>query len=105
MKYHTYNTFAQKGRESQEEEQLLLEDTKTELESRLVVYNDDVNTFDWVIESFMKVCRHTLAQAEQLSYMVHFNGKATVKTGDRQELLPQKEALQERGISATIEQE
>ncbi len=105
MKYQTTYPLAEKGRSRQEEEQILLEETSTELAARLVVYNDDVNTFDWVIESFIKVCRHNLVQAEQLSYMIHFNGKATVKTGDKQELLPIKEALQERGLSAVIEQD
>ena len=85
-------------------EESVLELTTTQAAARLVVYNDDVNTFDWVIESFIKVCKHTTIQAEQLSYIVHFNGKATVKSGDKDELIPQKDALLERGISATIEQ-
>ena len=84
-------------------EELLLADPITESQSRLVVFNDEVNTFDWVIECFVEVCGHTVAQAEQLSYIIHFKGKATVKTGDKKELGPFKEALLERGLSAVIE--
>lgn len=88
----------------QQSEESVLELETTQKAARLVVYNDDVNTFDWVIESFVKVCDHSLIQAEQLSYMVHFNGKATVKSGEKSILLPKKDALLERGISATIEE-
>ena len=72
--------------------------------AKLIVYNDDINTFDWVIESFIKICRHSLAQAEQLSYIIHFKGKATVKTGSRYELRPLKNALIDRGLSAVLEE-
>jgi ATP-dependent Clp protease adaptor protein ClpS len=87
----------------QEEENVAVEE-RVEEQPKIVVYNDDVNTFDWVIECFVKVCQHNTAQAEQLSYIIHFNGKATVKTGSMRELTPVKEALQERGLSAVIEQ-
>ena len=69
----------------------------------LIVFNDDVNDFGWVIESFMSVLRHTFDQAEQLSIIIHYKGKATVKTGPRGELLPLCEALLDRGLSAEIE--
>jgi ATP-dependent Clp protease adaptor protein ClpS len=69
----------------------------------LVVYNDDVNSFDWVIESFIEVLRHTFEQAEQLSLLIHLKGKATVKTAPMRVLKPQKNALVERGLSAVIE--
>lgn len=71
--------------------------------SQLVVHNDDFNTFDWVIESLMEICNHTFEQAEQLSLIIHFKGKATVKTADLEQLLPMKDALTDRGISAVIE--
>ena len=71
--------------------------------SQLIVYNDDVNTFDWVIDSFMEICSHSYVQAEQLSLLVHFKGKATVKTADPDVLSPMKDALIDRGISAVIE--
>lgn len=73
--------------------------------ARLIVYNDDVNTFDWVIQSLMEICRHTSVQAEQLSYIIHFKGKATVKTDELRVLKPMREALVDRGISAVIEEE
>ena len=71
--------------------------------AELIVYNDDFNTFDWVIQSFMDVCSHTFEQSEQLSLLVHYKGKATVKTGVLDELKPLKDALVDRGLSAVIE--
>ena len=71
--------------------------------SQLLVYNDDFNTFDWVIQCFMEVCNHTFEQSEQLSLIVHYKGKAIVKTADFDTLKPMKDALVERGLSAVIE--
>lgn len=85
----------------QEEDVALLDDL--DQAHRLIVYNDDVNTFEWVIESFVEVCRHNLAQAEQLSYIIHFKGKATVKTDSEKVLRPMRDALVDRGLSAVIE--
>jgi ATP-dependent Clp protease adaptor protein ClpS len=88
----------------QEEEDVLLAEATTSTETaQLIVYNDDHNTFDWVIQCFMEVCNHSFIQAEQLSLFVHFKGKATVKTGSMEELKPMKDALVDRGLSAVIE--
>jgi ATP-dependent Clp protease adaptor protein ClpS len=89
----------------EELEELLLEDelTDTEDPAYLVVYNDDHNTFDWVILCFMEVLGHTSEQSEQLAFIIHFKGKATVKTASFSELRPLKDALTERGLSAVIE--
>lgn len=86
-------------------EELILEDLLIDQGeiAQLIVYNDDVNTFDWVIQCFMEVCKHSSAQAEQLSLIVHFKGKAIVKTDVMEVLKPMKEALCERGLSAVIE--
>ncbi|HCK21222.1 MAG TPA: Clp protease ClpS [Bacteroidetes bacterium] len=70
---------------------------------QLVVHNDEVNTFDWVIESLMDICRHTLEQAEQCALIIHFKGKYAVKNGNDEMLRPMREALVDRGINATIE--
>jgi len=70
--------------------------------SQLIVYNDDVNTFDWVIQCLMEVCGHTFEQAEQLSIIIHFKGKAIVKTGGAESLKPMKEELIVRGLSAAV---
>lgn len=72
-------------------------------ESKLVVYNDDYNSFEWVIESFMTVLRVSSVTAEQLSYIIHYKGKCTVKTGSREKLKVLKDGLIDRGLSATIE--
>ena len=71
--------------------------------AELVVYNDDFNTFDWVIDCFVEVLDHSMEQAEQLSLIIHFKGKATVKTAPQTVLKPFKDALIERGLSAVIE--
>ena len=72
-------------------------------DAELIVYNDDVNTFDWVIQCFVEVLHHSSQQAEQLSLIVHFKGKATVKTASFEVLKPLKDALVDRGLSAVIE--
>ncbi len=69
----------------------------------LIVWNDNVNTFDWVIETLVEVCGHSHEQAEQCSYFIHFRGKYAVKQGTYEELKPQCDAITERGIGATIE--
>ena len=85
------------------EDTLLMEEISTGKTAELIVYNDDYNTFDWVIQSLMEVCNHTYEQSEQLSLIVHFIGKATVKTGVFVDLRPLKDALVDRGLSAVIE--
>ena len=69
----------------------------------LIVYNDDVNSFDHVIESLIKVCKHDNLQAEQCTWMVHYKGKCQVKRGEYSELEPQCTALLDLGITAEIE--
>lgn len=85
-----------------DEEILLLE--KQSNPWQLIVWNDDVNTFDWVIESLVAVCRHTYEQAEQCALFIHFRGKYAVKHGELDELRPMCEALLNRSITATIEE-
>ena len=85
------------------EELLVIEKETTGDVAELVVYNDDVNTFDWVIKCFMEILKHTETQAEQCSMMIHFNGRATVKTAPKNILQPMKEGLTDRGLSAVIE--
>jgi ATP-dependent Clp protease adaptor protein ClpS len=69
----------------------------------LILFNDDVNTFDFVIETLMDVCGHDAVQAEQCATLVHYKGKCGVKRGSFDELKPKCEALLEKGLSATIE--
>lgn len=76
---------------------------KEENQNTLVLYNDDVNTFDFVTESLIKVCRHDTIQAEQCTYLVHYAGRCVVKNGSFEKLRPLCEALLERGLSAVIE--
>jgi ATP-dependent Clp protease adaptor protein ClpS len=77
-------------------------ETKDKKLSEIVLYNDDVNTFDHVIETLMYACEHTPEQAEQCSLLVHYKGKCTVKTGAYNDLKPRCSKLLEAGLSAEI---
>ncbi|GGX29186.1 ATP-dependent Clp protease adaptor ClpS [Aquimarina muelleri] len=70
--------------------------------NEIVLYNDDVNTFDHVIETLIYSCDHTALQAEQCAMLVHYKGKCTVKTGVYKELVPRCSKLLEAGLSAEI---
>ena len=87
------------------EEEIDLEEELSSIgfDAYLIVYNDDVNSFDWVIDSFEDVLQHTKDQAEQLAVIIHHKGKATVKTAPYAVLKPKQEALCDRGLSAVIE--
>ncbi|MDX1365348.1 ATP-dependent Clp protease adaptor ClpS [Arenibacter latericius] len=82
-------------------EELLLEE-ETANQNEIVLFNDDVNTFDHVIDTLMDVCDHTPEQAEQCALIVHFNGKCTVKTGAYKDLEPRCTLLLQAGLSAEI---
>lgn len=81
--------------------EVLEETVETEVR-KLVVFNDEVNTFDWVIDTLMKVCAHTPEQAEQCTLIIHFKGKCSVKEGEFDSLLPMRNEICHRGISAEI---
>ncbi|MEC4114291.1 ATP-dependent Clp protease adaptor ClpS [Myroides pelagicus] len=70
--------------------------------SELVLHNDDVNTFDYVIETLIRVCNHTSLQAEQCAMLVHYKGKCTVKSGEFEKLKNQCLQLLDAGLSAEI---
>ncbi|AYO57633.1 Clp protease ClpS [Chryseobacterium sp. 6424] len=86
-------------REYEEEIALLNEEDEV---YKLVLWNDDVNTFDFVIESLIEVCGHTLEQAEQCTILVHYKGKCTVKTGSLDLLKPMHEKLIARSLTSEI---
>jgi len=77
--------------------------TAAEETCTLIVWNDEVNTFEWVIETLMTICGHSQEQAEQCSMIIHTKGKYAVKEGSYDILKPQCDAITERGINATIE--
>ena len=68
----------------------------------LIIYNDDVNSFDHVITSLIKVCKHEPVQAEQCTYLIHYKGKCQVKHVDWETLEPMCTALLNRGLTAEI---
>ncbi|MDR2010847.1 MAG: ATP-dependent Clp protease adaptor ClpS [Bacteroidales bacterium] len=70
---------------------------------KLVLYNDDVNTFDYVIECLVEICGHELVQAEQCAFITHYKGKCDVKSGDYRSMKRLKEHLVDRGLRVTID--
>ncbi|GAA4166333.1 hypothetical protein GCM10022217_39930 [Chryseobacterium ginsenosidimutans] len=83
-----------------EEEVLVLDDTDEIY--KLVLHNDDIHTFDYVIDSLIEICKHTLEQAEQCTMLVHYKGKCTVKTGSIDILKPMHEKLISRQLTSEI---
>lgn len=77
--------------------------TTTEEYCHLIVWNDEVNSFEWVIETLIEVCGHSSEQAEQCSMIIHTKGKYAVKEGSYEILKPLCDAITERGIGATVE--
>ena len=63
------------------------------LNKELILFNDDVHTFDFVIEALVKVCKHTEEQAEQSAYIVHFNGQCSVKNGPLHKLTTHERSI------------
>jgi len=88
------------SKEKVSEEVLLKEQQVTVNE--IVLFNDDVNTFEHVIDTLVDVCEHTPEQAEQCSLIVHYNGKCTVKTGEYNDLKPRCTRLLQAGLNAEI---
>ena len=85
-----------------EKETELLEVIEQKDLNDLVVYNDDVNTFEHVINTLIKVCKHSIEQAEQCTWIIHYKGKCAVKKGEFETLKPMKDAICEAGIDAKI---
>lgn len=76
---------------------------ESDFENKLVVYNDDVNSFDFVISCLVEICGHTLEQAEQCTMLIHYKGKCRVKTGSLEVLKPMHEKLLSRSLTSEIE--
>jgi ATP-dependent Clp protease adaptor protein ClpS len=68
----------------------------------LILFNDDVNTFDFVIDTLIELCNHDPISAEQCALIVHFKGKCSVKSGDLYELKPIGEEMSFRGLTVSI---
>ena len=89
------------GTKKKTSEEVLLEEEAIN-QNEIVLHNDDVNTFDHVIDSLIHACDHTPEQAEQCSIIVHYKGKCTVKTGAYDDLEPRCTLLLNAGLSAEI---
>lgn len=78
--------------------------TDEEAGCQLIVWNDDVNTFEWVIETLIEICGHSAEQAEQCAMLIHTKGKYAVKNGTYEILKPMCDSITDRGIGATVEE-
>jgi len=87
-------------KEQQESSQDTLE--AAEKESELIVFNDEVNTFDHVINTLIRVCKHSNEQAQQCTLIIHFKGKCSVKTGPIEKLKSACQGILDAGIQAEI---
>ena len=87
-----------------EVEESVITDNGTDNISELIVFNDDYNTFDWVIAALVEICEMAEMQAEQCSLIIHYKGKCAVLEGDYKSLKPKCNAITDRGIQASIEQ-
>jgi ATP-dependent Clp protease adaptor protein ClpS len=83
----------------------VLVETEEQVEAQraIILFNDDFNTFDFVIETLVELCDHEPIQAEQCAHLVHYKGKCSVKAGSYDKLKPVCSALLERGLTAEIE--
>lgn len=77
-------------------------ETSIDQKHDLIIHNDDFNTFDFVIDTLIEVCGHDVLQAEQCTYIIHYNGKCSVKMGTKTELRPMHTELLNRGLTAEI---
>ncbi len=84
------------------EELVQEEDVLTLDECSLVVFNDDFNSFEHVIQTLIDVCDHAADQAEQCTWLIHYKGKCAVKSGSFEKLKPMRQAICDRGINAQI---
>ena len=91
----------QPHRQEQEETDVLTDEGHY---CQLIVWNDEVNTFQWVIETLIEVCGHSQEQAEQCAMIIHTKGKYAVKEGSYDDLKPLCDTITDRGIGATVEE-
>ena len=95
---NTFNNMAQR----QHEEVEVLDEVNSSDVNELIVFNDDVNTFEHVINALIQICKHSPEQAEQCTLIIHHKGKCSVKVGTFDELKPMRQGICDRGISAEI---
>lgn len=96
---HPVTTWTKPAEEVEHDVDLLVEEIDTR---DLVVFNDDFNTFEHVIQTLIRICKHTPEQAEQCTWLIHYKGKCAVKSGVLEELRPMKDGICEAGIDARI---
>ncbi len=101
--FPTFSKFSTHFYSSTETEVLEEVATETEEGHRLIVFNDEVNTFDDVINALVDICEHSTPQAEQCTLIIHYKGKCSVKEGSWNDLVPMRNAICDRGILAEVD--
>ena len=86
-----------------EEDELLLTKEDQAEKNTLILFNDEDNSFDWVIQALIEVCEHDSVQAEQCTLIAHSNGKCDIKYGEIKKLEPMAHRLLDRGLTVEIE--
>jgi ATP-dependent Clp protease adaptor protein ClpS len=99
IKKSSYNPLTSPNEDTDVLTDVLTEET---IGFNLIVWNDEVNSFEWVIETLVKICGHSPEQAEQCTIIIHYKGKCRVKNGSWEDLVPMRQAICRRGISAEI---
>ena len=99
---HSQNKYIPMNQHAKEEELLQSADTLLDDNCKLVLYNDDYHTFDYVIDSLIKICKQTPEQAEQCTVLVHYKGKCVVKSGSYDTLMPMHQALLGQSLTSEI---
>lgn len=79
------------------------EETNSQQQAILVLHNDDTNTFDYVMDSLVEICDHSLTQAEQCATITHYKGKCEVKSGSFTEMKELRYQLVSRGLKASVD--
>ncbi|MFM6949279.1 MAG: ATP-dependent Clp protease adaptor ClpS [Aquirufa sp.] len=101
-KFFLFSFSSENSEKWQEDTEVLVEEEEL-LGFHLVVYNDEINTFEYVTITLIEVCQHSQEQAEQCTLQIHFKGKCSVKNGDYEDLVKMRNEICRRGISAEVE--
>lgn len=97
-----FNAILQESQPKKDQDQEVLLMEQTTKTYHLVIFNDDFNTFDYVIECLIEICEHEQVQAEQCTHIIHFKGKCSVKIGELEDLLKMNNELLSRGLSSKV---
>lgn len=76
---------------------------KVDREHKLYLVNDDVNTFDHVVDSLVAICKHEPIQAEQCALLTHYKGVCEIKRGKYKDLIKMADGLMDRQLRIDLQ--